>query len=464
MVGNKKSRKGEETPVPERFAPKVLAFEVKETPKGGKAPRFLYDLQADLLRLERNQRAQDPDAVVVFCARILEVTALRAMVFAPKEAGLKLTENTFSNLQQLQKQRILPATTATWAHGVRMLGNAARHFIRPIKSEDADLAVAFLEGYLDWFFCEYQYQHRAYKSDRLLADLVEPPAFAADTEVLRLVDMLKARPPRLSGLLQAAGSEKTPFYRSPVFATMTAEKLLAEGLEDKAVWVLRQAVKHDATYEEDFRLRQMMGLYYSRRGKLDKAEKWLTGGAKAEEFGREEETVGILGGVYKRRYLAALTAGSSDLRARPHLHEATRTYERGWKASEFTNFYLGINAAALSLWNGDLYQARGIAKSIVSRLGHLKRRVAKVHGSFEPHFDLWDELTLLEAELILGQFDEVKQSVDAMVADPKLYRRKDINVFLGQSRRNVHVLRELGETELPDDYLGPDLEVPEGEE
>ncbi len=435
-----------------RFHPAVLSFEREDLEHGRASQGFLYKLREDLDRLARNQQAMDADATVFFCARILEITAARAVGFAPAATGVGApTQSLCANLDQLEKRRLLPSVIATWAHSLRLLGNTARHYKRPITSTDAQLATAFLEGYLTWFFCEYEFQLDGYKADRLLSDSMAPPAFATSEAVARLVRWLGASPPELDKLVEAASAERSVFLESPVFSTLTAEKLLAAGREDEAHEVLLCAAAHHPGYRRDLRLRQLMGLYHSRLGELDEAERWLTGGSR--DFAKDPETTGIHGGTYKRRYQQLESSGGHVLASLRWLRKANQTYLDGWSASEQTNFYLGINAAATSLWLGELEYARATATQIASRLGWIRKQLVDEHHERRDNFDLWDELTLLEAELILGRFAEVETKIVEVLSYAGRGRSRDIEVFLAQARKDIWALRELSVTDLPNDFV-----------
>src|SRR5262245_24268811 len=93
-----------------------------------------FNLAEDLDRLERVRHVTAPEAVVLYCARILEALAacaLRAMSLEP-------STKVFSNLDTLQQYNLIPAATRCWAHALRRAGNAARHVLRRIGDDDAE--------------------------------------------------------------------------------------------------------------------------------------------------------------------------------------------------------------------------------------------------------------------------------------------------------------------------------------
>jgi ATP/maltotriose-dependent transcriptional regulator MalT len=266
------------------------------------------------------------------------------------------------------------------------------------------------------------------------------------------MDQIAATPPAFPQLIRASQAARGLFHRSPVFATLTAEKLIAARWSPKdALRVLDIARERSPAVEKDFRYRQLMGLCHSRAGRLDEAVPWLTG--MSHDFMEDPETVGILGGVYKRRYLAAKLEGR-EAEATEWLRKSIETYDAGWQASKPSNHYLGINVAALSLWRGDLPAARATAQTIASELEDLRKSIEAGPVALRDCFDLWDELSLLEAWLVLGRFDEARAGLARIEAQPGGSRHADIATFREQARRNMRALRELGATDLREDYFG----------
>jgi len=99
-----------------------------------------FDLKEDLGRLERVRGVTAPEAVVLYCARILEALAASAL----RAATLKPSTTVFSNLDTLQQYNLIPVATRCRAHALRRAGNAARHVFRRIRHDDAELALSFL--------------------------------------------------------------------------------------------------------------------------------------------------------------------------------------------------------------------------------------------------------------------------------------------------------------------------------
>src|SRR5438105_957992 len=126
----------------------ALAPEVQDYATGS------FSLRDDLDRLHRVRRAEAPEAAVLYCARILEVLAAAALEAVELPAG----PNVFDNLDALQQYNLIQATTLSWAHALRRLGNVVRHIQRRVELEDVDLSVLFVERWLEWFFCRFRYR------------------------------------------------------------------------------------------------------------------------------------------------------------------------------------------------------------------------------------------------------------------------------------------------------------------
>lgn len=436
----------------DRFHPNVIAFEHADDGEEPDVRGFFYCLRDDLRRLGQHQHHEDPVAIVFFCARILEVTVARAVRFTPRSVGIDLRDKTLdAYLRQLEKVKILPPTVATWAFYLRHLGNAVRHVTREITPTDGELSVAYLEGFLTWFFCDFEFQRACYRSDRLVDHGVDPPAFAVSDGVVELVHALDDGPPRLDRLLEVARDDPTRFFKSPAFATLTAHKLIAAQRVPEALDLLGMAIAAAPSYRRDWRLRQLMALAHSRLGDLDEAEHWLEDGPST--FLNDAETVGILGGIQKRRSLAEFDRSGRSLLAMQLLELAHRTYRLGWEASCQSNQYLGINAATTALLGVRRDSARRTATAISGWLSRQRGQVVTGGAVRSRGFDLWDELTLLEADLILGRVEDVGQRLRDLIASESGGRTADVEVFLAQARRILAALREWGEIDLPDDHL-----------
>jgi tetratricopeptide (TPR) repeat protein len=135
-------------------------------------------------------------------------------------------------------------------------------------------------------------------------------------------------------------------------------------------------------------VREQLALALNRMGEGERAERELLD--LLERRGPSSETYGILGRVYKDRWLAAKENGNA-MRARGLLDRAIDAYVKGFEA-DWRDAYPGINAVTLlEIRNPDDDR---IAKLLPVVRYAVERRVARG----EP--DYWDYATLLELAVI----------------------------------------------------------------
>ena len=121
-----------------------------------------------------------------------------------------------------------------------------------------------------------------------------------------------------------------------------------------------------------------------------------------EETGESAETLGLLGRIYKDRYMAAKQSGD-DVRAGAFLDQAIVAYTRGFEA-EPMDYYPGINAVSLLVDKGTEE-----ARQELSRLVPLVTFAAVRVGGAESD-DYWTLATVLELGLI-GEDTELVDKV-----------------------------------------------------
>ncbi len=384
-----------------------------------------FALRDDLEKLGRVLKAGAAEASVLYCARILEVLAHDAM----QRVGQDPSANLFSNLQLLEHVNRIGAATRYWAHALRRLGNVIRHVNLRVIEDDAAAASAFLWRCMHWFFCEFSHGPRlpTLTGAGCRIDL------NLDSDLLRQMQLLE----EVDRASQADWSSMRFDFaaisgvRSPVLRGVWAEMLLARSELDRAREVLESGLTE---HPEDVRLRQLLGLYYSRSGRLDLAVAYLE--ALPEGFRENEESIGILAGAYKRMWLA-------DRMNSDWLERAERAYRTGWKSSGRTNVYLGINAATMALFRGDATAAAQLAGD-VERL--LRRRMSSLPAELRgvgSAFSYWDQVTVAEARLLQGD----RQGAEEMYAaacSAHAGRSADIQVALRQRAEIEQVLQTFG--------------------
>jgi hypothetical protein len=163
-----------------------------------------------------------------------------------------------------------------------------------------------------------------------------------------------------------------------------AERQLRQGEPLTAYNTLQPALER---WPDHLRLRQLQGLALARAGDVRRANAIV---ARLAAEGHEDgETLGLLGRTHKDLALQ----GEGDARA-AHLEAAFAAYERAYRAArargeQAAAGYTGINAAAMAVLRGDLARARDLADEV------------RTGGRAGPA-DYWQEATLAEAALILG--------------------------------------------------------------
>ena len=170
-----------------------------------------------------------------------------------------------------------------------------------------------------------------------------------------------------------------------------AERQLRQGEPLTAYNTLQPALER---WPGHLRLRQLQGLALARAGDVSRANAIV---ARLAAEGHEDgETLGLLGRTHKD---LALQGDDGRTRA-AHLEEAFAAYERAYRAARARGEhaaagYTGINAAAMAVLRGDLARARALADEV---------RTAGNAGSG----DYWQEATLAEAALILGDASQAR--------------------------------------------------------
>jgi len=378
-----------------RLAPEVRGFAA--------GPFLLLD---DLERLHRVQQAGAPEAAVFYCARVLEVLTADAL----RRVNLEASPNVFANLDTLQQFNLMQTPTLSWAHALRRLGNLVRHIQRRVRPEDAEVSALFVERCLEWFFCRFRY--RPHGDLRRITVDEGPLALTAGTELRPLMVALDA------------GDFKRhkwggAFLRAPALPATAAEMLLDRQVYDEARRLLEAALGESP---DDLRLNQLMGLYFSRTGNLQEALRRLE--PLHARFLDDGETAGITAGVYKRLWKSDKSDG--EWLARSH-----RAYRHGWDVSRQSNAYLGVNAATTSLWMGRPEDARQIAAAVRRLLQRRGAALAKHTSDPDLALNYWDQVTLAEAQVLLGEYAAARAAyVEAFTKHPEYH--DNIAVSRGQ--------------------------------
>lgn len=365
------------------FSLQRLSSEVASYDSG----RFL--LSADLEELA-NVRKAAPAAVIFYCARILEALSADAL----RKIRLEPTPNVFSNLDALQQYNLIHIPTLYWAHALRRSGNTVRHIHRRLHPNEPELALLFTERWLQWFFQEYRH---GMKLKCLTCD-GQPLGLSGQVRLRSLLSAFEELDHHLEELLP--GSEMGPddeLLWVPAFPAVLAEMLLERGKTAEAHNVLEKALQK---FPQDLRLNQLLCLYYSRTGDFEKAEEM---DAYLKNHLDDDETAGITAGIAKRRWL-------KDKSCRNWLEKAQRLYRQGWKQSKKSCAYLGINAATTALWLGRREETQQLAGEVRDLL-HNRAALLCDEDQSDPtvRLNYWDQATLAEAELLMGNLHEARQ-------------------------------------------------------
>lgn len=329
-----------------------------------------FSVETDLNKLDQVLNVGAVEAAVLYAARLLDVLASAAV----RLLGLTPGPNVFDNLQILEQFGLPPRTTRYWAHGLRRIGNEARHLHRRIDDDDALLARTLLERWLEWFFCRFPLGPRL---DTL-------PAMAAGRdEGAKLRELV-------ASLDREESTRSTPVNASDAAALLTtivAAETLLDRADPSASEFLTLACKR---FPDNPRLRQLHALGLSRSEGPEHAIAELE--PLLREAPDDPETQGILAGAYKRM---AQRSGEQGWMEKAH-----RLYAKGWSRSRGTNTYLGINAAATALFLGRPAVAREMASAVEQ---HLSRATHLDLAS-----DIWAPATLAEAWLIVGELAKAR--------------------------------------------------------
>ena len=271
-------------------------------------------------------------------------------------------------------------------------------FLRHHTPADADLAALFAERWIVWFFCQFRLGSRlpAITSDS------SPLLVAGDLRLALFLKSVDASDFDPVAQLSAGDAEPTHMIAATL-AAVIADLLLCRGETELAFSVLDPAF---AKFPDDLRIQQLTVLAWKRRGDLKKAVE--KAGPLLARTRDDDETAGIIAGVYKQLFL---DAGEADMLQKSH-----RAYLGGWEGSKSSNAYLGINAAATALWLGRAADSRRLAGEVRQLLLRRVDAVARAGDKQMLAASYWDEVTLAEAELLTGELSAARSRYQAAFA------------------------------------------------
>jgi class 3 adenylate cyclase/tetratricopeptide (TPR) repeat protein len=227
--------------------------------------------------------------------------------------------------------------------------------------------------------------------------------------------------------------DKVVWAREPYFYLRLGELADRVGQSMFAHDILQEGLEH---FSGDLRLTQLYCLSLVKCGFLRTARDILT--RLVREGHEDEETLGILGRVYKEMWLIA----SDGDRSSPYLRQSRNLYLKAFQGSHGN--YSGINAASLSLIMGDRETAQRLSRRVIKICAD---RVRQPAGR-----DYWVVATLGEAFLLQGRQEEALKYY-------RLARRLSSNNFatLASTRRQLNLLG--GYTDIDEEVLAA-LRVP----
>lgn len=192
-------------------------------------------------------------------------------------------------------------------------------------------------------------------------------------------------------IAQLAQSDDLAWRASPLLCCAAAEALISMRAHDAALALLDRI---EAAFPRSVRPRQLRGLALARSGRWKEARAAL--GELYELGERDPETIGI----YARTWMDSFNATGDRL----HLRRSRDLYAEGFGLVP-DNYYLGVNAAAKSIFLNELDAGRAFAQ-----------RVQAVVGEEAKSGDYWHTATVAEVQLIQRKFSKAAQLYGQAVA------------------------------------------------
>lgn len=397
-----------------------------------------FTLENDLRNLDKVYAAGANEAVVFYCARILEAIIKQAhfQFFGVDASAPGNKKPALADMeQQLHEYNLLQQSSYYWAKGLRLLGNDARHELRRINREETEFALVFLEFILTWYFCDFHQggqfptihkgqSRMALSSGTLLLDL----AWTLDSSRLNPDKLKVVFGSREQDYVASFAKNFTvPVLLIEIFIALgdhaSAERLF-KSLESQ-VGRQKGALKN--------RFIQLKGLLFSREGQLEEAQSILEGEYKRQQYDRNarpDEIAGILAGVYKRIW-------NRDNKEY-FLVKSYETYQWGWRNSRNSNAYLGINAASTALWLGKKADSIEAARQVKGMLEKRRKMILQNTGS-QHDLNYWDVVTLAEANLLSGHH-KVAEELYQGAFNKYASEVENINVAKQQLKLIAHAL------------------------
>jgi tetratricopeptide (TPR) repeat protein len=329
-----------------------------------------------------------PEALIFYCARMLDGISA-ALV---SRLGLKPSANIFSNLMTIEAHRLIDNVSKELAHTLRRMGNGVRHSLDDSTLDDTKLAIVLTREMVKWF--ENLEPGEEFQGAITRLDQQIDP----DWGVVAVVALLERIEEGDAAAVEALFERQDDMLSSRFLATLCAEALIACGRATEAGALLSRC---EAAFGSDQRYQQLHALVLSRTGKLDEAV--AAADILLKRYPDDDETSGIAGGIYKRRW-------DRDPTQEQALKKAHELYRKQWEKGKKINAYLGVNAATTALYRGDNTTARSIAGTVVDAMDRRDSALAK--AALVPQddgvADYYDRVSRAEALLVAGKIDEAR--------------------------------------------------------
>jgi hypothetical protein len=176
---------------------------------------------------------------------------------------------------------------------------------------------------------------------------------------------------------------------------------------DAQAWpeVIRLADLMFPPLRESVRVREQLGMALNRDGQGDRAERVLLD--LIQERGPSNETLGILGRVYKDRWKKAREKNDLPERTRALLDKAIETYQRGFEV-DWRDPYPGVNVLTLMEWRTEQDGHRDLLFPAVM---YAATRQAKMDPSA-----YWPQATLLELSVLAQNESQARKHLGNSLA------------------------------------------------
>jgi len=337
----------------------------------------MINISINLEKISKLQNTGFPEAVIIYAARFGELTVREFL----SSENIEPSRNFYGNICLAEDLDLIPGSVLIMLDAVRRAGNHVRHILSDTCQRDEQTILALVERIAEWYF------HTTGKNSE------QTTRFTSVDETVRNIfrkceNMLSVKntaSETMNELVQSSAA-------GPVPASIAAAHILALGDTAAARFLLDNAL---AKYPDDTRLKQLHALELSRHGLYNDAISIL------RKFGEDEETIGILAGALKRKWMTEGDVSS--------LQKSAKLYRKGWIKLSYPP-YLGINAAATILFLGGAKEAAETARAVYNRLSALKKRVS---GRV---LNYWNEATIAEALLIMGKKEEASCAYEELYA------------------------------------------------